>query len=160
MISTLSTINHFSLSHFSQCNRKSNQAEPHERWIIDEDETCWWVLAGCTCVESWYIAKLTHPLLDCITMTQRFGIQNCVIIWPWSDQAIRYWLVKEQNRWQSGSGYNIQHVFDDVQKMWSSWKTHCATNNFTDSSWGTGASSHDQMCWSFLNEKFKKDSRY
>ena len=56
----------------------------------------------------------------------------------------------------------LQHstFFDDVQKMWPSWKTHCATNNFTDSSWGTGASSHDQMCWSFLSEKFKKDSRY
>ena len=138
----------------------SKEVEENERWVTHPGQQCWWVLAGCTCAVSWYDAKEKMPEADHIVMTERFGVQGCVIIWEWSDIHIKTWLVKEQNRWQSGSGYNIQQFFDDTFKMAKAWRGHCHLKGYGDGWLGTGATSHDQMCWAYLCEKYKQDIRH
>ena len=100
------------------------------------------------------------PEADHIVMTERFGVHGCVQIWEWCDEHIKIWLVKEQNRWQSGSGYNIQQFFDDNFNMAKTWRDHCRSKGYSDGTWGTGATSHDQMCWTYLCEKYKKDNQH
>ena len=86
------------------------------------------------CAKSSYDAKDQNLTADHIVMTERFGVQGCVVLWEWCDDRIRSWLVKEQNRWQSGSGYNIQQLFDDTFKMAKAWREHCKFKENTDSS--------------------------
>ena len=63
----------------------------------------------------------------------------------------------EQNRWQSGSGYNIQQYFHDLNCYNVLWKKHCELNGYSHKTWGKGAASHDRMCESFLRDTFGAD---
>ena len=63
----------------------------------------------------------------------------------------------DQNRWQSGSGYNIQQYFHDLNCYNVLWKKHCELNGYSHETWGKGAASHDRMCESLLRDTFGAD---
>ena len=111
-------------------------AAESESWC--EGEPCMWVYGGCTCAEAWYGAKMKYSDRACINVTCVHGIQGCVLLWDWTDPVVLSWMVVEQNRWQSGSGYNIQQFMADVTDYSAAWAQHCRDLKLDYKSWGKG----------------------
>ena len=120
-----------------------------QRWV--DSPYCAFCYAAATCLESWHIAILDEPENKLLQVTQRVGFTNVIELVKKTPSDVLLWIVKEWNRWNTGSGWNLQQQISEIKRYDQQWSTKKKKEGWIGNfKWGTGELSHDKQMWEYL----------
>ena len=125
----------------------------HLKWTADPRARLSY--AAATCAESWLDAKRQEPSNPQIVITQKVGFTGCIDLRPWTSRPVLKWIVKEWNRHQHGSGFNIQQYCNMLEEYHSGFMSYMKTMEWDWDSFGVGAASVDSRTWEWMTDTYE-----